>query len=352
MKKKKQRSKQRRSQQALLTAILLSLLLHQLLLTGLGSVFSFPEEEKKEKRHEVSLLTEPEPVKEAPEKKPEKKIEKKKAPAPKPIRQAAPAPRAAPPVQPRPRPEPMPEPENAPPEESGPPEETQDELATVGPTPDPSAPPSPPKLNLNWKSFDKIFGADAAAQREAYTAAALEKRRNRGAFGNYSARVMRALKNNKSFIKAGEQEPLGTRKAAFHNYIDAVHAASIHPKFADSFLASLPMLSASDPLNNMDLHMVAEFEIFESGHISEIRVIKTSGNTIFDAGAVDAIYQSAPFPPPPKEVLSWNRRVYLRWGFYRNNRKCGVFNVEPYILRAPGAKEEALPVDKFTVTGG
>ena len=98
--------------------------------------------------------------------------------------------------------------------------------------------------------------------------------------------------------------------------------------------------------------MVAEFEIFESGQISEIRVVRTSGNTVFDAGAVDSIYRSAPFPAPPKSVLSWNRRVYLRWGFYRNNRKCGVFNVEPYILKAPGAKEEPLPVDKFTIDDG
>ena len=88
------------------------------------------------------------------------------------------------------------------------------------------------------------------------------------------------------------------------------------------------------------------------GQISEIRVIKTSGNMVFDAGAVDSIYRSSPFPPPPKAVLSWNRRVYLRWGFYRNNRKCGVFNVEPYILKAPGANEEPLPVDRFTIDDG
>ena len=93
----------------------------------------------------------------------------------------------------------------------------------------------------------------------------------------------------------------------FHNYIEAIHEASIHPLFADSFLRSLRSLSPSDPLNNWDLNMVAEFEIFENGTISEIRVVRTSGNHVFDAGAVDAIYRSSPFPPPPKEVLE----VYL-----------------------------------------
>jgi TonB family protein len=243
-------------------------------------------------------------------------------------------------------------PEESKPGENGALGTEENAFANSGPMPDTSVPPSPPKLNLTWKSFDAIYGDRAAADRESYAVASLERRRNRGAFGNYSAKVLKAVNNHQSFIKPGEQEPLGTRKAIFHNYIEAIHEASVHPKFADSFLASLPSLSVTDPINNPDLMMVAEFEIFESGSISEIRVVKTSGNMVFDAGAVDSIYRSSPFPEPPKEVLSWNRRVYIRWGFYRNNRKCGVFNVEPYILRAPGGKEEALPVDKFTVQGG
>ncbi len=344
MKKKRSNSK-RTTRQTLLVAAVLSLLLHQLLLTGLGSILSFPEEKPAETRHEVSLREEPKPEPKVPV--PEPKFT---PPVPKP---APPTPKPAPsrPAQPpTPRPtQPAAEPE---PEPSGEPEADETAITAVGPTPEPTLPSSPPKLDLTWKSFDKIFGDSAAKEREAYAEQALEKRRNRGAVGNYSARVMRAVSNHQSFIKPGEQEPLGPRKTIFHNYIEAIHEASIHPKFADSFLASLPALSASDPLNNPDLMMVAEFEIFESGTISEIRVVKTSGNMIFDAGAVDAIYRSSPFPAPPKEVLSWNRRVYIRWGFYRNSRKCGVFNVEPYILRAPGAKEEALPVDKFTVTGG
>jgi TonB family protein len=239
--------------------------------------------------------------------------------------------------------EPAPEPES---------EAVPQPLASVGPEPTPDVKPTVPNLDMSWKSFDKLFGAKAAVDREAYAQEALKARRGYQAFGNYSARVMRAIKNNQSFIKPGQQEVLGSRQQIFHNYIEAIHEASIHPLFADSFLASLPSLSADDPLNNWNLNMVAEFEIFESGKISEIRVVRSSGNMVFDAGAVDSIYRSSPFPPPPKSVLSWNRRVYLRWGFYRNHRKCGVFNVEPYILRAPGATEEALPVDKFTVEGG
>ncbi len=341
----------RSSRQAILVALLISLLLHQLFLTGVGSLFDFSEP-KRERRHVVVLRQEPKKAEPpAPPKQEEKEKKKEKVATPIPLPKPLPK-RIAKPVQ-KPKPAPM---IPSAPEESTPDsaqEPTPDSAVAVGPEPMPNVPPTPPNLNFNWKSFDKIFGARAKQEREAYAEAALEKRRGRGAFGNYSSRVLRAIRNNKSFVAPGQQEVLGTtRQRLFHNYIEAIHEASIHPLFADSFLASLPSLSSDDPLNDWSLHMVAEFEIFESGQISEIRVVKSSGNMVFDAGAVDAIYRSSPFPAPPKSVLSWNRRVYLRWGFYRNHRKCGVFNVEPYILHAPGAKEEALPVDKFTIDDG
>ncbi len=337
---KKKKSRKDKTKQALLIAFLLSLLVHQLFMSSLGSLFSFPEEQEPEKQYEVSLLPDIPEEKQAVEEK-EKPIEQPVSkPSTKSIKK------------------PMPtvsnsntnlsETESVRTENHR--QDSSDTTKIPNSVPD-SVESLPPKLDLTWKSFEKVFGDKAAQDRNTYAEDMLEKRRNRGAIANYSDRVMKAVTNHRSFIKPGEQEVLGSRKEIFHNYIHAIHEASVHPKFADTFLASLPSLSVSDPLNNMDLHMVAEFEIFESGHISDIRVVKTSGNIIFDAGAVDSIFRSSPFPAPPKEVLSWNKRVYLRWGFYRNNRKCGVFNVEPYILRAPGSKEEALPVDQFTVQG-
>ncbi len=355
----KKRIQLNRSHKAILVALLLSLLMHQLFFSKFGSFFFFPKSVPERELHEVSLQEIPLDNKEEEKKREEepKKEEKvvQKAPTLKPKAVAQQKKPVSPPLNSAPTAPaiaPVTSEEESKPGDNGALGTLENEIANSGPMPDTTVPPSPPKLNLTWKSFDAIYGDKAAADRESYAAYSLERRRSRGAFGNYSQRVMKAVNNHQSFIAPGRQEPLGTRKAIFHNYIESIHEASIHPKFADSFLASLPALSAADPLNNPELMMVAEFEIFESGSISEIRVVKTSGNMVFDAGAVDAIYRSSPFPTPPKEVLSWNRRVYIRWGFYRNNRKCGVFNVEPYILRAPGAKEEALPVDKFTIQGG
>jgi TonB family protein len=126
-----------------------------------------------------------------------------------------------------------------------------------------------------------------------------------------------------------------------------IHEERIHPIFGHGFWESLSSLGSAHELNDLSLHTLAEFEILANGAVSEVRVVRTSGSMVFDAAAVDSVYRGSPFPAPPKEILSWNGRVYLKWGFYRSRRMCGVFNVEPYILKAPGSEKEEVPIDEF-----
>ena len=152
----------------------------------------------------------------------------------------------------------------------------------------------------------------------------------------FSARVRRALLSRSSFVRPETTRELSERKREiFHRYFVGIHAHSIHPIFADTFLRSLNDRPPRDPINNANLRMFAEFEIARDGTVERVRVVRPSGNWEFDAGAVDALYKASPFPEPPRAIWSWNKRVYTKWGFYRNNRKCGVFNAEPYILEKP-----------------
>jgi TonB family protein len=175
----------------------------------------------------------------------------------------------------------------------------------------------------------------------------LNKRRGTGTYAQMSAKVKKALAANRGWARPGNQEPLGNRRQIFYRYIKMIHEKRIHPIFGHGFWESLPSLGAAHPLNDMSLHTLAEFEILQNGAVNEVRVVKTSGNTVFDAAAVDSVYRGSPFPPPPKQILSWNGRVYLKWGFYRSRRMCGVFNVEPYILKAPGSEKEEIQIDDF-----
>ncbi|MCP4199097.1 MAG: TonB family protein [Proteobacteria bacterium] len=313
-----------KKRQGLLIALLLSLLLHQVLLALIGLLLDIPEIEP-EKQLDVTLVEEEEPQKPAPIPAPEKK----KAP-PRKIAQA-----------PRMKQAPI----EAPKTPTGPPPPAQPE----------AAPPSAQELNLSldWNGFERIYREDAETARKAYAEKSLATRRTAGSFrGQFPDKVRQAITNHRGWVKPGNHEALGAaRQKTFHNYIRVVHE-TIHSFFADSFLASLSNFKPDDPLNDFSLKTTMEFEIMKSGQLNEVRVVKSSGNMVFDAAAVDAIYRSAPYNPPPKSVLSWNNRVYLRWGFYRNQRKCGVFNVEPYILKAPGASPEPISNDRFMIIDG
>lgn len=316
------------SRPALLVALLISLLLHQLLVTALVAFWTI-EEPEPEQRHEVALVTEEPPPQQPPATPP-----------------APPVPPAPPTKQPR-RPQPQ-RPEPTPPTPPAPAAEPAGE-PTAEPSPEPlaTAPEPPPpdpeqmQLKMDWAEFEQTFAEASREEREEYHRQSQEKRRGGLKFGSFTGKVRRAIANNRSWVAAGNQEPLGKRQIIFRNYIEAAHDR-IHSLFADSFLASLNALDPSDPLNDQELMTKMEFEVLSSGALNEIRVIQSSGNTVFDAAAVDSIYRSGPFPPPPRAILSWNDRVYFRWGFFRNRRKCGVFNAEPYILRAPDAAPEAL----------
>lgn len=323
----------------LLVALLLSLLLHQVLLTLFG-VFWEPPAPQEEKLSEVMLLKEPEP-------KPEpKQPAVKPLPEPK-VQPQKNKPRKIPkPVEP---PAPTPEPTQTamtepPPPMAGPPE--------MIPTPPSNPVPPNLNLNLNWSSFERVFSQEAELARRTYSERSLTQRRQAGSFkSQFSDRVRSALASNHGWVQPGNQEPLGNRKQLFHHYLEMVHT-DIHTLFADSFLSSLSNFAPDDPLNDFSLHAVVEFEILNTGHLNEVRVVKSSGNTVFDAAAVDSLYRSSPYPSPPPKIRSWNDRVYMRWGFYRNHRKCGLFNAEPFILRTPGGAPEPISPDQFIIEDG
>ncbi len=316
----------------------MSLLVHQLFLTVVGEVWKIPEVVPPEPQEIVLVEAPPNPP--APE---------PPVPEVKPPPMVMPKPKAAPTSRPmvkRP-PEPV-----APIPETTPPEPPSEAVAVPSAGPEPPAPEKTVNLDLNWNNFEHAFAKQAETEREAYVEQSLERRRGSGRYGKMTAKVRRALQTNRGWARPGNQEPLGDRQRIFHAYVDRVHQNNIHPLFGESFWGSLSSFAPNHPLNDWSLQVVTEFEIFSTGRISEVRVVRTSGNTVFDAAAVDSIYRSSPFPTPPKAILSWNDRVYLRWGFYRNRRMCGVFNVEPFILAAPNEKKEQISIEEFIKDDG
>ncbi len=188
-------------------------------------------------------------------------------------------------------------------------------------------------LRLSWSQFEDTFGAEELRQqREAY----LQQRRSRtrGGGGRRWRRFRAAIENFVPNVRPGNQTALNAAASPFADFIAAAHRR-IHREFAHRFIRSLPI--ASGPFSDSSLHTTLEIVFNRDGSVHKIGVVRSSGFLPFDYGAFEAVLRAQPYTEPPPQILSGDGRVYVHWGFYRNQRFCGTFNVTPFILpRPPG----------------
>ena len=152
-----------------------------------------------------------------------------------------------------------------------------------------------------------------------------------------------AIENSGAQVKVGNQTALNTAKSPFRGYLWRMHNR-IHPVFAMNFLPTLDRLGETHPMNQME--RFARMEIVlnrKSGAIERLGIIRTSGVTAFDVGALESVYSAAPFGKPPVEIISHDGKVYLHWEFYRLPRRaCSNQFAFPYLLQSP-EKQKAPP---------
>jgi outer membrane biosynthesis protein TonB len=186
-------------------------------------------------------------------------------------------------------------------------------------------------LRMSWTQFEETFGAEELKQqREAYV-----KQRRSKARGSSERRwrnFRAAIENFVADVKPGNQTALNAAASPFAEFISDAHRR-IHREFAYRFIASLPLMSG--PFSDPSLHTELEIVFNRDGSLHKVGVVRTSGFLPFDYGAFEAVLRAQPYPEPPPQILSGDGRVYVHWGFYRNARMCGTFNVTPYILPNP-----------------
>jgi TonB family protein len=195
-------------------------------------------------------------------------------------------------------------------------------------------------LKLSFSQFESTFGSEELRrERDAY----LEQRRTQAKGGRNEEQWKKfraAVENYVDQVKPGNQTALNAAASPFAAYLAAVHR-NIHREFAMKFLRSLPL--AGGPFADPNLRTRLSIVINQDGSLYQVGVIQTSGFTPYDYGAWNAVTKAAPFPEAPKKILSGDGRVYVHWDFYNNERQCGTFNAEPYILPMPDRKEPPPP---------
>jgi TonB family protein len=188
-----------------------------------------------------------------------------------------------------------------------------------------------PGLNtpLSFNDYERIMGKQKVDEERQVAARKMSSQKGR--WERKLEAVKSSLENFVPDVRPGNQTALKTRAHPFALYIARMHRR-IHELWGFGFLEDLDDKPANHPLNNQDLWVNLEVSVNPDGTVHKVTIAKTSGKTEFDVAAIDVVLSAAPYEPTPEQIRSVNGRVYLRWGFYRNWRQCGTFNVEPYIL--------------------
>ncbi len=198
-------------------------------------------------------------------------------------------------------------------------------------------------FTLSGREMDAAFGEDLQGAREL---ASKDRSKKKGVWDDVRERYESPLENVVPEIQPGNQTALASRKDPFARYIAMMHRG-IHASWAWGFLEGLPSRGAGHALNDMRLATRVEIILNGDGSIYKVNTVRRSGNSVFDAAAKEVIYANAPYPNPPEAIKSPDGRIYIHWGFNRNERACGTFQATPYIRNdvSGGA------MDKVPMTG-
>ena len=188
-----------------------------------------------------------------------------------------------------------------------------------------------PGLNtaLSFKDYERVMGKDKVDEERQVAARKMTSKKGR--WERKLDAVKSSLENFIPDVRPGNQTALKTRAHPFALYVARMHRR-IHELWGFGFLENLDSKGADYPLNDQNLWVNLELSVNPDGTVHKVTIAKTSGKTEFDVAAVDTVLSAAPYEATPEAIRSVDGRIYLRWGFYRNWRQCGTFNVEPYIL--------------------
>jgi len=94
-------------------------------------------------------------------------------------------------------------------------------------------------------------------------------------------------------------------------------------------------LPRAHPLNAPALVTTYELAIGRTGAIVSRTQVETSGNGDFDTAVADVLADASPLPAPPRELMSDDELVHLRWQFARDRRQAGAATARVVTVELP-----------------
>ena len=184
--------------------------------------------------------------------------------------------------------------------------------------------------DMAFNDYERIMGKEKVDEERQVAARKMSSKKGR--WERKLDAIKSSLENFVPDVRPGQPDRAQDARAS----VRALHRAHAppHPRAVGLRLPRGSRQQAGATIRSTipNLWVNLEISVNPDGTLHKVTIAKTSGKTEFDVAAVDTVISAAPFEATPEAIRSVDGRVYLRWGFYRNWRQCGTFNVEPYIL--------------------
>ncbi|MCB9661789.1 MAG: TonB C-terminal domain-containing protein [Sandaracinaceae bacterium] len=201
-----------------------------------------------------------------------------------------------------------------------------------------------PDLTLRFSQLSDIVGEERLTEeREAY----FQEQRSRIRGSSSGARweqFRAALENYMPSVRPGTQTALNAARSPFATYIARMHDR-VHQTY-HGFVENLP-LDPSGPFGDPNLRTLLEIVLNRDGSVHRVGVVRSSGLSMFDYGAYNAVMRGQPYPVAPDAILSGDGRVYMHWDFHREQPYCHQSHARPYLLPNVRGGEDDAPVQRL-----
>jgi hypothetical protein len=211
--------------------------------------------------------------------------------------------------------------------------------------PIPNAPPGPLQALGGYQQFENAIGAENLRKEREAIGKKIRAEQPGRMDTNKFARWRPAIENYDPSVKLGDETSLNAAASPFADYLHDIHNR-LHPIFGDEFLGS----GVASGAGLDDMTLVTHVEVVlsrDEGKIVKMGVTKQSGNTIFDAVALESLDRASPYGKAPDAIVSPDGLVYLHWEFHRDPfDACSTRNAHGILLKAAPQAKSADPPAK------
>ncbi|MFT6396449.1 MAG: hypothetical protein ACJAYU_001192 [Bradymonadia bacterium] len=137
-------------------------------------------------------------------------------------------------------------------------------------------------------------------------------------------RTRQALENHDIQVTPGTEVSLNTRGDEYAEYIHYLHN-KIHDRWWDRLRQWDLYAGPGDQVSDLSLIVRLEYGISSDGEVEGVSIADGSGSTMFDAPAINLLWDIGPHRPPPPGMIGSDGSAYISWSFHRDNRGCGTF---------------------------